>query len=213
MVSHNMPSIVNLCQRAVLLGKGKIEKDGRASEVVQYYLATARSGDGEVRWPDPAQAPGNDIVRLHSVRILQDSNEGPTADVDISKDVLIQITYQSLRSGELLYPAIWLRDQIGTVVLSSGNAGSMTLTMDSWYGQPYPTGLFQSVCRIPGNFLNEGLYSVTAILGKLPANTIVLEDYLLSFQVHDTGAMRKEFYGGWIGVVRPKLSWYTKQIE
>jgi len=212
LVSHNMPSIVNLCQRAILLNAGKVAVDGQAAEVVQRYLATARSAGGEVVWPDPAQAPGNDIVRLHAVRILQDGIDGPTADVDMSKEVLIQITYWSLREGELLYPAIWLRDQIGTAVLSSGNAKSMSLTEDPWYARPYPVGLFQSVCRIPGNFLNEGLYSVTAILGKLPNNTIVLEDYLLSFHVHDTGEMRKEYYGGWLGVVRPRLAWNTEYL-
>ena len=212
LVSHNMPSIVNLCQRAILLNAGKVVKDGRSDEVVQHYLATARSAGGEVVWPDPAQAPGNDIVRLHAVRILQDGIDGPTADVDISKEVLIQITYWNLREGELLYPAIWLRDKVGTFVLSSSNARSVSLTEDTWSRRPYPKGLFQSGCRIPGNFLNEGLYSITAIVGRGTSNTQVLEDYVLSFHVHDTGEMRKEYFGGWIGTVRPRLAWHTEFV-
>jgi len=213
LVSHNMPSIVNLCQCAVLLDVGKVVKDGQVAEVVQYYLATARSAGGEVVWPDPAQAPGNDIVHLHAARILQDGIEGPTADVDISKEVLIQITYWNLREGALLYPAIWLRDKMGTFVLASSNHKSISLTDDPWCGRPYPIGLFQSICRIPGSFLNEGLYSVTVIVGKGISDTQILEDYVLSFNVHDTGEMRKEFHGNWIGVVRPKLAWHTGYIE
>jgi len=213
LVSHNMPSIVNLCKRAILLDAGKMVTDGQAAEVVQHYLATARSAGGEVVWPDPAQAPGNDIVRLHAVRILQDGIDMPTADVDISKEVLIQITYWNLREGVLLYPAIWLRDQMGTVVLSSSNAKSISLTEDAWNGRPHPIGVFQSVCRIPDNFLNEGSYSVTAILGKGISDTQVLEDYVLSFHVHDTGEMRKEYYGSWIGTVRPRLAWHTEQTQ
>ena len=210
-VSHNMPSIVNLCQRAILLHEGKVMKDGRTTEVVQHYLATARSAGGEVVWPDPAQAPGNDIVRLHAVRILQDGMNGPTADVDISKEVLIQITYWNLREGVLLYPAIWLKDQIGTFVLSSSAHKFISLTDDLWCGHPHPIGLFQSVCRIPGNFLNEGPYSVTAILGKGISDTQVLEDYVLSFHVHDTGEMTKEYFGSWVGpVIRPRLAWHTE---
>ena len=210
LVSHNMPSIINLCQRAILLNAGKVVVDGAAAEVVKHYLATARSAGGEVVWPDCAKAPGNDIVRLHAVRILQDGIDGPTADVDISKEVLIQITYWNLRDGVLLFPNIWLRDQMGTFVLSSSNAKSVSLTKDVWNGRPHPIGLFQSVCRIPGNFLNEGLYSVTAILGKGISDTQVLEDYVVSFDVHDTGEMRKEYYGGWLGVVRPHLAWHTE---
>ena len=41
----------------------------------------------------------------------------------------------------------------------------------------------------------------------------ILEDYVLSFNVHDTGEMRKEFLGSWIGVVRPRLYWHTEQLE
>jgi len=213
-VSHSMSSIINLCQRAILLDAGKVVKDGQVAEVVQHYLATARSAGGEVVWPDPAQAPGNDIVRLHAVRILQDGIDGPTADVDISKEVIIQIAYWNLQEGTLLYAAIILKDQMGTLVFSSSNHKSISLTEDPWYGRPQPTGLFQSICRIPGNLLNEGLYSVTAIVGKGISDTQVLEDYAVSFHVHDTGEMRKSgFYGGWGGTVRPKLTWYTEQID
>jgi len=210
LVSHSMPSIINLCQRAVLLHEGKVMKVGLATEVVQHYLATARSTGGEVVWPDPAKAPGNDIVRLNAVRIFQDGTDRPTADVDISKEVLIEISYWNLQEGALLYPAIWLLDQMGTFVLSSSNAKSISLTEDVWHGRPHPTGLFQSVCRIPANFLNEGLYSVTSIVGKGIADTQILEDYVLSFQVHDTGEMRQEYYANWVGVVRPRLAWSTE---
>jgi len=213
LVSHNMPSIVNLCQRAILLNDGEVVIDGQAAEVVQHYLATARSTGGEVVWPDPAQAPGNDIVRLHAVRILQDGIDGSTADVDISKEVLIQIEYWSLQQRGALYSAIWLRTGMGTDVLASSNANSVNLVEDPWYGRPHPPGLFQSVCRIPPSFLNEGRYSVTAILGKVPSNTQVLKEDLLSFHVHDTGEMRKHgSYGGWLGVVRPRLAWHTEYI-
>ncbi|MBI4505451.1 MAG: ABC transporter ATP-binding protein [Chloroflexi bacterium] len=212
-VSHNMPSIVNLCQRAILLEAGEVLRDGAPPEVIQQYLGTIRSAGGEAMWADPSRAPGNDIARLHAVRILQEGCEGPIADVDIAKDVLVQIAYWNLREGAELYASIWLRDQMGTPVLASGNATSVSLTHDPWYGRPHPRGLFHSVCRIPGNFLNEGLYSIAAILGTAPSTTQVLQDYVLSFHVHDTGEMRKEFFGGWLGTVRPRLAWHTEFVE
>jgi lipopolysaccharide transport system ATP-binding protein len=213
LVSHNLPSIVSLCQRAILLNAGRVVREGQAAAVVQQYLSTVRSAVGEVVWPDPAQAPGNDIVRLHAVRILQDGMGTSTADVDIAKEVLIQIEYWNLREGNLLYPAIWLRDQIGTFVLSSSNSRSVSLTEDRWNGAAYPMGLFQSVCRIPGDFLNEGVYSITAIVGRGVCDTQVVEDYAVSFHVQDTGEMRKEFFGEWIGTVRPRLAWRTERLS
>jgi hypothetical protein len=35
----------------------------------------------------------------------------------------------------------------------------------------------------------------------------------VSFVVHDTGEMRREFGGGWVGVVRPKLAWRTEYLD
>ena len=182
---------------------------GTAASIIQTYMSAGVAASGEVAWPDTEEAPGNSIVRLLSVRILQEGSVGPTADVDIAKEVCIEITYRNLQEDALLYSAIWLRDQAGTYVLSSGNKKYMSLTEDRWSGRPHPTGIFRSVCRIPGHFLNEGRYSVTAILGKGTADTHVLEDYALSFDVFDTSEMRKEYFGVWIGTVRPRLAWHT----
>jgi lipopolysaccharide transport system ATP-binding protein len=213
LVSHNMASVINLCQRAILLRNGEVAADGNPGDVVQGYLMAERSADGQILWHDQSEAPGTDIIRLHSVRILQEGIDGPTADVDISKEVMVELTYWNLQENAPLYSAIWLRDQIGTIVLSSSNLHSVSLTDDPWFGRPQPRGLFQSVCRIPGNFLNEGHYSISAILGKMPDKTQVLEDQVLSFNVHDTGEMRKHYYGGWVGVVRPRLAWHTEYME
>ncbi|OLE55860.1 MAG: hypothetical protein AUG51_01130 [Acidobacteria bacterium 13_1_20CM_3_53_8] len=213
LVSHNMASVINLCQRAIRLSNGKVVADGNPVDVVQGYLTETRSADGQILWNDPAEAPGTEIIRLHSVRILQEGIDGPTADVDISKEVLVEMKYWNLQENAPLYSGMWLRDQVGTIVLSSANLHSMSLTDDPWFGRPHPLGMFQSVCRIPGNFLNEGHYSVSAILGKVPDKTQVLEDQVLSFHVHDTGEMRKHYYGGWVGVVRPRLAWHTEYIE
>ena len=212
-VSHSMASIANLCRRAILLDTGKMVKDGQPDEVIQHYISTSRSVGGQVVWPDPTNAPGNDVARLHAVRILQDGIDSPTADVDISKDVIIQIAYWNLKEDALLYSAVWLRDKMGTVVFASSNHRLISLTDDPWAGRPHPAGLFKSLCRIPGNLLNDGLYSVTAIVGNDRAERQVFEDYVLSFHVHDTGGGRTEYMGIFLGTVRPQLAWHTEYLD
>jgi lipopolysaccharide transport system ATP-binding protein len=212
-VSHNMASISNLCQRTLLLSDGKVIAEGKPEDVVPSYLASARLTGGEAVWSDVAQAPGNDSVRLLAVRIFQEGIDGATGDVDISKEILVQITYQNFVEATPLYAGLWLKDQLGTFVLSSANLHSMNLTTDPWYGEPHPCGVFQSVCRLPGNFLNEGRYHITAIVGKVPANTQILEENAVYFDVHDTGEMRKEYFGKWVGSVRPRLPWQTQHLS
>lgn len=212
-VSHNMPSIMNLCKRAILLRGGGVVADGAADDVVARYIASSGFGGGEASWPELESSPGNELVRLRSVRILQDGSGSPTADTDISRDIAVEMTYQCMKEGSQLYAALWLRDTAGTPILSSGNANSVSLTTDEWYGRPHPCGTYKTVCRIPGNFLNDKRYSVTAIVGKAPSETIVLEENVVSFHVHDTGEMRKEYYGDWFGVVRPRLAWRTEKEQ
>jgi lipopolysaccharide transport system ATP-binding protein len=212
-VSHSMASIANLCQRSILLNAGKIEMDDHPQKVIKHYLETSNSTGGVVIWPDIDKAPGNDIVRMHAVRIMQDGQNGPTADVDISKEILIQIDYWNLMAGSILYIAIMLKDSLGTVVFASNNHRSVTLTIDPWSNVAYEKGRYRSICCIPGTFLNEGQYSITAIIGKGISNTQVIKDSVVSFCVHDMGEMRHEFLGGWIGVVRPKLAWFTDKLS
>lgn len=212
-VSHNLPMVANLCRRALLLQDGRLVAQGTASDIVQQYLATTLSQGGEIVWADPATAPGNDVVRLHAVRIRQAGTFTPTADVGISQEIEIEIAYWNLSADEPLYAALWLKDHIATPVLSTSSAKPVSLTPDAWSGRPHPVGLFQSTCRIPANFLNEGRYSVTAIVGRGVSDTQVLREDVLSFHVHDTGEMRGQYFGHWLGVVRPKLAWSTEQAD
>jgi lipopolysaccharide transport system ATP-binding protein len=212
-VSHNLATIARLCQRAILLQSGNLAADGPANEVVEQYVSAGQIQGGEITWPVLEQAPGNDVVRLLSVRVLQGEPEQVISDIDISKEVRIELTYRNLRADEPLYSAIWLKDYIGTPVLSTSSAAPVSLTPDAWSGRPHPPGIYRSVCRIPGNFLNEGRYLITAIVGRGIADTQILEQDVLSFDVHDTGEMRGYYFGTWIGVVRPKLAWSTEQIE
>ena len=71
LVSHHLPSVVNLCSRAILLDAGRVVAEGAAAEVIQKYIAAAGAAVGEVVWSDRAAAPGNDAVRLHAIRVLQ----------------------------------------------------------------------------------------------------------------------------------------------
>jgi lipopolysaccharide transport system ATP-binding protein len=212
-VSHNLPLIMNLCRSALLLERGEVRAHGEATDVVRVYLEGMKAAGGEAVWPDPATAPGNESVRLHAVRILQEGYPGPTAEVDIARPVRVRISYWNLRAGGFYYAGLWLRDKVGVDVLASGSNPSMSLTDDSWTARPRPCGLYHSECVLPANFLNEGRYSITAIVGRPPTTAQILERDVVSFDVLDTGPMRKEYFGQWIGVVRPRLAWSTELDE
>jgi lipopolysaccharide transport system ATP-binding protein len=162
MVSHSMDSIKNLCHKAILLNDGKVEAMGSPNDVIKQYLPPPPRPTSEVIWHDLATAPGNDRVRLYAVRILQDGIEGSAANVDITKEVRIQIAYWNLQEGTPLYTAIHIfHEEDNSYVLATSNHKFVSLTEDSWCGHPHQVGLFQSVCSIPSNFLNQASYNIT----------------------------------------------------
>jgi lipopolysaccharide transport system ATP-binding protein len=209
LVSHNMPSIVNLCHRAILIRQGRVVVDGSVDAVVQAYLMSDDAAGGEVVWPDPEQAPGTDLVRIHALRVFQ-ADGRPTPDINIAKDVIIEISYWVLRSGHVIYAALWLKDHMGTCVLSTVHTRGISLTEDPWAHRPRPAGLYRSRCIIPGNTLNNITYRVTPILGKDVCTTHLLLEDLLSFVAHDAGTTSQDYQGKWIGVIRPRLAWNTE---
>jgi len=209
-VSHNMASVAALCSRGVLLDKGRVVSDGPVGKIVDEYIRCGGDADGAVVWPDADKAPGNDSVRLKRVRIV---SAGQTAaDVGIADDVTIEIDFVSLVDGVLAHPAIQLLDAVGVGVLSSATWPSAVVTHDGWYGKPLPVGVFRSRCTIPGRYLNEGLFTVNVyLLDELTRRQAEVEG-AVAFTVHDTGYMRDEYTGGWLGVVRPKLDWATDYL-
>ena len=72
----------------------------------------------------------NKITKISILLILMLSMAGSlyAQDVDISKEVVIQISYWNLQEGALLYRAIHLKDQMDTWVFSSSNLKSISLT-------------------------------------------------------------------------------------
>jgi homopolymeric O-antigen transport system ATP-binding protein len=209
-VSHNLASLANLCSRAILLAGGRKCAEGPASQVVKQYISTGQELSGERVWPDPIEAPGSEKARLCAVRVI--SGGAVTSDADIQDDIQIVVDYLNLRPGTRIMISIHVLDQMRVGVLSSANMHSANLTRDEWFDQPHPTGVYRAVCTLPGNFLNEGRYFINALVMTDVQHVEARVDEAVMFNVHDSGAMRKEYGGYWLGVVRPRLAWQTERL-
>jgi len=212
-VSHNLPSIIKLCDRAILIKDGKIEQDGKSIDVVADYLSNFESGNGEVIWENIEKAPGNDNVRLLAVRILQDGYDGPIQLVDRCKEIQIEITYINLQEELPLYSGIRIKDSLGTNILHTSNHKANNILEDKWFINPQTKGRYKSVCRIPANLLIEGQYIVSVLLGIQPKNTQIKEENIISFRTFDSGVENRRALGGWWGVVGPPMAWGTVRLD
>jgi lipopolysaccharide transport system ATP-binding protein len=208
-VSHNLAAISNMCTRAILIESGGLALDGTPNQVIERYLRSMNSMDGTVSWPLD-RAPRSDAVRLLSASIHGHAADTPTPQVDIDHEISIMIEYEILKPNSTNCVQIHLRDETGVFVLSSANAPSMNLSSDDTFGRALDAGRYCCRCTLPPHFLNDTRYLVSLYLGTEIGKPTIACDSVLSFVVHDTGAMRKEFLGSWSGpVVRPRLAWTT----
>ncbi|MCU1488171.1 MAG: transporter related [Actinomycetia bacterium] len=212
-VSHSMPAVLRLCERVILMDKGQIIADGGAAEVVRAYLDAGLGSSAEREWDDWRTAPGDDLVRLRSVRVL-DADGRVTEEHDIRRPIRIEVEYWALPGieTELPFVNLHLRTEQDVVILVTAD-----FVDDDWLHRPRQPGLVRATCEIPGNLLAEGqVFVLAAVSSDNPVRVHAMERDAVAFQVIDRSdgdGTRGPYANEWPGVVRPKLPWTATQVE
>jgi lipopolysaccharide transport system ATP-binding protein len=211
-VSHSMPAILRLCDRAILLDHGRVVVDGPTHEAVGRYLESGPGRTSSREWPDPASAPGDDVARLKSVRVVPVGG-GPADEIEIRRPIDIEVEYWTETPG----------DQRPSVNLHFYNDEGVCLFINNdwndrrWRDASRRPGLVRAVCHIPGNFLAEGRVIVTAVVSTYDPTVVhAQETDAIAFVVVDRSegdGARGEFANEYPGVVRPLLEWHVEQVS
>jgi lipopolysaccharide transport system ATP-binding protein len=207
-VSHNMSAITRLCPRTILLDEGRVISDGPSHEVVGTYLNSGLGTTASRDWPDADSAPGNEVVRLRAVRVRTEDGR-VTEAVDIQQPVCLEVEYEVLEGGHVLFPAFGVYNEEGACVFLTYD------TDPAWKRMERPAGHYVSTALIPGNFLSEGSLVVGVSIGQFVPSAINHVHYgdALAFQVIDNmdgDSVRGDYGGPYPGVVRPLLQWDTQ---
>lgn len=207
-VSHDMNAITRLCSRVIWLDEGTVKRDGEAKQIVGEYLHEQSRTGSERRWDDPASAPGNEIARIRSVRVIGEDRK-TVSTADIRKPVGVELTYDVTAPGKVLVPNIHFYNEQGVC---------MFITHDwdgGWRERPRDIGCYTSTVWVPGNFLAEGTVFVTAAATTYePMQVHFVERDVVTFNVVDSlegDSARGDYAGVLPGVVRPVLKWETEQ--
>jgi lipopolysaccharide transport system ATP-binding protein len=206
-VSHNLVAVKTLCSRAILLHQGRLTAAGPAHEVCNSYLSDGRMSQAEIYWPDLSEAPGNDSFRLRGVRVRNAAGE-ITGSLSTSESFVIEVDYDNLVAGSSLGATVLLYNSDGLLIFSS-----LSNREAAWHGRAFPAGVFRSSCRVPGNLLAAERFAVSVLIWASGYSLSHREDCVVEFDVHDSGELRNDYLGAWLGVVRPSLEWNTEQIE
>jgi lipopolysaccharide transport system ATP-binding protein len=205
-VSHDMTSIASLCRRAILFEAGSVLRTGPPGEVIADYLLEDHSAVSTIQWNDLDEAPGDETVRLAKVEIRADDS-GAGTSFSLSEPIQLLMEFRVLRPGMRLNPVFVVKNYLGNIVFSTANYEE-----PGWSNCEYEAGYFKTSCLIPGHILNEGQYSVDALLVHETRAVRAQADAIVSFTIFDDGTTRGDYLGAWLGIVRPRCEWQTESF-
>jgi lipopolysaccharide transport system ATP-binding protein len=196
-VSHNMTAIQSLCNRAVLLEKGKIGNAGEVSRVVADYLQEKTFLLMEQLWDNPATAPGNDKGRLYRVFVIP-LDQQPGEPITVKTPLKFGFEFWNNRQDVVLNFSVVLYNVEGVCILNTGSQAKSC-----------PRGLVCGSFVIPGDFLNDGTYTVRILIVQDTSVPLMDIHDVLVFEVQDI-EREGNWYGKWIGAIRPRFDWVLR---
>ena len=206
-VSHDMNAITRLCDRVIWLKDGQIRMDDEAKKVVGAYLHEQANVGAERIWGDDSSAPGNEYVKLRSIRVCDENGES-TQTADIRRPVGVEMSYEVQKAGKVMVPNLHFFDEAGTCIFVSHDWDS------KWRTEPRSIGIFTSTVWVPGNLLSEGsIFVGAAVTTYEPLEVHFVEWDAVTFNVIDSldgDSARGDYAGLMPGVVRPILRWENK---
>jgi lipopolysaccharide transport system ATP-binding protein len=209
-VSHNMAAVTSLCNKCVLLKNGTLEEAGLTTHIIDKYIMSGKSFEGEILEEDIKYDQRYEWARFKAIRTT--GSRGMTNSFGINEAIDVELEYEILRDGEMIQPSIHVLDNLGNCILASFNGNSANTAIDPLFGKPFNKGIYKTVCTIPAFFLNDISYLVSCFLVPKVTSEMAIVNEALNLSIHETGEMRTEFNGPWIGLIRPKLHWITTKL-
>ncbi len=209
-VSHNMAAVQRLCSRVIWLDSGAVRQDGNTSGVIKHYLQQGLDGSGERRWDRIEGSPGDEIVRVRSIRVLDEKGKSRTC-FNVREPVILETEFSVLKEGFPVEVSLDFYSDTGTAILTTID------NLDSpWKGQGRPLGVYTEKCTLPGDLLNDGGISVefNIISHAIDRIHVKIPD-ALTFRVvdhMDPAGVRGNYPREWPAVaVRPRLQWTVEK--
>lgn len=209
-VSHNMGSVKKLCGRGVLIKNGNIENNDNIENIIRLYLNHDNIDDinnefsYQFSWENGI---GDDEVRLRSFKII-DSFDKAKQSFETDEDIYIEIVYEVRKSQKGFRNTLHLYGELGEHILT-------TMDTDSNIGvdEILIPGCFRSLCKIPSNFLNNGVYTIKLDAGIYLQKSIFKKAPPLKFNIISTSNTIVNFSEKRLGLISPIFLWDKCKTE
>jgi lipopolysaccharide transport system ATP-binding protein len=190
-----MVAVQSLCHHTVWLERGRLKESGPAALVIGSYHSDGMRSNYASDWEDPATAPGNAMMRIRRISI-SDDNEPECTMLTMQTEIRIETEYTVGETDDLLHITYHLLNDRGITVLTSWSKPTV-----------YSARKYRAVCKIPGNLLNSGKYSLNLFIVRNENSVIYSKEDMASFDVKDMAQRDTAYLGREPGIVQPSLEW------
>jgi lipopolysaccharide transport system ATP-binding protein len=201
-VSHNMQAIRRLCERAIMLDRGKLIMDGDVATVAAHYLGSVSVPDEGLRSWAPADRPGNETARIVEVRATAGGGE-PASTFFSSGPVNLEVELDVASLDPNLIVAFDLLTADGVMLFTSYHRDPVEERQPA-----FVQGRNAFRCTIPPGLLNTGRYLVNLRVSIHNRRWVAFEESVLQFDViADHGESLFLNAQARSGVIMPVLDW------
>ena len=204
-VSHNMPAVKQLCNIGIRLHKGVIHQQGSISEVISAYFSDSNVHTPRRDWLID-QLPGDDTLRLLSVRICQPCHV-PCGEIDITKPFEVEIETESRSPASGVAIGLRVMSDDGQVILH---------TSDLMIEATRPLNVHHkiTVCHFPAYILNTGTYHLSVAADIPNIRIIFFEDFVLAWNIENLSLQLSQYnMSRWPGVIGPGIVKWRESAE
>jgi lipopolysaccharide transport system ATP-binding protein len=204
-VSHNMQAVASLCTRAVELSAGQIINSGDSAAVIGTYLTRLAESGASRTWA-PRKGPGNALVRLRGMHVLDDSGRIASI-VTTTEPVTIRLEFDLASAEPGFVLGFEMLNNDGAVVLFSMYTDA---ELQQWPQLVVGYNAFE--CRIPAGLLNSGQYFVRPRYGQYGIR-LDRPDETVSFEAHVNHVVSPYPQLPRSGVIIPILQWTAAEVK
>ena len=182
-VSHNMASINQLCDNAILLKNGVIDSLGKTSAVLSKYFYTNSDFKAHVILTEK-QRTGNGYSRFNWIKIYCNNTDIPNREISIGDDLVLVFNIESKIEKCILRMSIELKSSDGLKMANMIDVDSNFLNISD--------KLKTYEVRLKDIRLYPGTYFLSLYVGDQTSTEVY--DYVedcISFEVIDGGSLTK----------------------
>ena len=140
----------------------------------------------------PENAPGNEFVKMKRMEACPVLNN-PVDPITIDTPINIEFEFWNCVTDKEINLSLHLFTNTEECVFASATEL-----------KKIPVGLQKTICEIPANLLNDGIYQVSIMIVCDSAPLYNFEN-MVSFEINEK-RQASGWHGKWPGIIRPKLN-------